>query len=69
MVLRYKPGMKEAAILELFERFGNDKGVLLSLPGIGLTRRYPDPEYFPKSNEYAPGHSTEGYLFIKYEVV
>jgi hypothetical protein len=69
VLLRYKTGLKDQVIHELFDRCFDGKGVMVLITGLGLSRLYTSPESFPQSTQYAPGHEGYGFTFVKYEPV
>jgi hypothetical protein len=69
LLVRYRGNAREAAIVEAFETFGDGMGMTLTLPTLGLSRRYDSPQKFPDMNVYAPGHEARGYMFVKFEAV
>ena len=69
LLVRYRPNAKEAAIAEAFETFGDGTGLTLSLPSLGLSRRYEAPQSFPVQNDYVPGHAAAGWMFVKFESI
>lgn len=67
VTIRYKPGMREMALRDWFADNCTANGVIVTIPELGLSRRYKDADSIPAAGDYAPGHGRYAFIVFRSE--